>query len=300
MYKKMTFLSATLAGMIAVPALVAAAPFQSSNPTTSVEAEAEAEAWWAFVARAQSYRDQLRPPADGPYAGLPTTVDDPADDTPESPVDEGTFVELPTVVIDEPAPAPEPAPEPEPVVLPPVEPTQGLDCGGLRWADPVWEGPAWLRTMKNIEPWASEAELIDLWCEKIAAISPFVDRLVDWVPGDRIDAAHLGPLTNTQVKVTLHSTEWSENTSAWGGYFSVRIYRDYDVDTWAPENAHALDLIPPLVNDLFGAGECEELELGYWTCDSHNVLDFNFYGVRRPDIDAYGSHIGLYFSGSWP
>ena len=291
----MTFLSTVLAGMIMVPALVAAAPYQSSNPTTSVEAHAEAADWWAYVARAQSYRDQLRPPADAAYAGLPTTtVDDAAGSAPEGPVDEGTFVELPTVIIDE------PAPEPEPVVLPPVEPMQGLDCGGLRWADPVWEGPSWLRVTMTNNPGFSEAELIDLWCEQIAAISPFVDRLVDWVPGDRIDAAHLGPLTNTRVEVGLHSTQWVEHASVWAGYFSVNIVREYDVDTWAPENAHALDLIPPLVNDLFGASECEELELGYWTCDSHSTLDPTYYGVWDPDIDAYGSHIRLSFNGRWP
>ena len=64
MQKKMTFLTVTLAGMIVAPALVAAAPYQPSNPTTSIEAAMEAADRWAYVARAQSYRDQLRPPAD--------------------------------------------------------------------------------------------------------------------------------------------------------------------------------------------------------------------------------------------
>lgn len=63
---------AVLSGVGLAAGTAVAAPNQPAGPiTTSVEADAEAKAWWAAVARAQAYRDQLRPPADAAYAGLP-------------------------------------------------------------------------------------------------------------------------------------------------------------------------------------------------------------------------------------
>ena len=95
--------SAVLSGVGLAAGTAAAAPYQPAGPiTTSVEADVEAKAWWATVARAQAYRDQLRPPADAAYAGLP--VDGPTADEPAAPVEAPAPAEAPA------APAPVEAP----------------------------------------------------------------------------------------------------------------------------------------------------------------------------------------------
>ena len=101
----------------------AAAPYQSSNPTTSLEAAVEAAHWWAYVDRAQAYRDQLRPPADAAYVGLP--VDAPTTDDP-APVEAPAPAEAPVATAPVEAPV---APAPAPVA------DSGVDwtCGS--WGD---------------------------------------------------------------------------------------------------------------------------------------------------------------------